>query len=604
MSFDYKQFLENVSKEAGVYQMFDEKDNIIYIGKAKNLKNRLTTYFKVRHTNKKTIALISQIYKIEVIITNNEVEALILEANLIKVNLPKYNVLLRDDKTFSYIFVSDHKHPRIAYHRGTKKKKGNYYGPYPSAPAVKESINILQKVFPVRQCEDGVYNNRSRPCLMHQIGKCSAPCVSGHISDKDYLEQVKYTELLLEGKNQDIQKEFINKMQEASDELRFEDAGLYRDKIKALNEISNKQSVSINKENSIDAISIKYSLGVSVINITYVRNGNVIGNKSYFPKIPKNVDLVEIFYTFLTQYYLNNSKIEIPEFILLDDKPEFIDVLRQAILKVHEKKTNIQMSPKKENLKFLEMSRKNAENSLMSKLKDKTTLNQRFTELEKVLDIEINRMECFDISHHQGDATIGSCVVFNKNGALRQDYRKYNIEGITGGDDYAGMEQALTKRYKNQKNDEKCPDVIFIDGGKGQVGVAKKVLSEYTNKWDKKPIIIGISKGVTRKHGDEVLMYENLEILSLPKESPALHLIWQIRDESHNHAIAGSRAKFSKQKIKSSLEEISGIGAKKRKALINYFGGLQNVKSASIQELKRVDGINESIAETIYHYFR
>lgn len=604
MNFNYKEFLENVSKESGVYQMFDKDNNIIYIGKAKNLKNRLSSYFKVKHTNKKTVNLVSQIAKIEVIITNNEVEALILEANLVREHLPKYNVLLRDDKTFSYIFISDHKHPRIAYHRGAKKKKGKYYGPYPSAPAVKESLNILQKLFSVRQCEDGVYNNRSRPCLMHQIGKCTAPCVEGHVTDEDYNKQVEYTELLLEGKNQDIQNNFIEEMQKASESLNFEKAAEYRDKIKALNEISNKQSVSINKENSLDAISIKYELGVAVINITYIRNGNVIGNKSYFPKIPANSELLEIYYTFLTQYYLNNSKIEIPEYIILDNKPEFTEVLKEAIFKVHEKNTKILISPKKENLRFLEMSRKNAENSLLNKLKDKTTLNQRFKELEKVLNTEINRMECFDISHHQGEATIGSCVVFDKNGAKRQDYRKYNIEDVIGGDDYGAMRQALTKRYKNQKNDEKRPDVIFVDGGKGQIGVAKEVLNEYTKEWDKKPILIGISKGVTRKHGDEILMYDNLEILTISKESPALHLIWQIRDESHNHAIAGSRAKFSKQKIKSTLEDIEGVGAKKRKSLINHFGGLQNVKSASIEELKKVNGINQNLAETIYYYFR
>lgn len=604
MSFNYQEFLENVSKEAGIYQMFDKENKIIYIGKAKNLRNRLSSYFKIKHTNKKTINLVSQIHKIEVIITNNEVEALILEANLVREYLPKYNVLLRDDKTFSYIFISDHKHPRVCYHRGAKKKKGKYYGPYPSAPAVRESLNILQKVFPVRQCEDGVYNNRSRPCLMHQIGKCSAPCVEGHVTNEEYAKQVEYTEKLLKGKNQNIQNDLINEMQKASDELRFEDAVMYRDQIKALNEISTKQSVSINKENSIDAISIKYELGVAVINITYIRNGNVMGNKAHFPKIPKNSDISEIFYTFLTQYYLGNAEIEIPEFIILDNKPDFINVFKEAIFKIHEKRTNIQISPKKENLKFLEMSRKNAENALLNKLKDKTTLNQRFKELEKVLKIKINRMECFDISHHQGEATIGSCVVFEKNGAKKQDYRKYNIEGITGGDDYAAMRQALTKRYKNQKNDEKRPEVIFIDGGKGQIGVAKEILSEYTKKWEQKPIIIGISKGITRKHGDEILMYDNLEILTLPKESPALHLIWQIRDESHNHAIAGSRAKFSKQKIKSTLEDIEGIGAKKRKSLIQHFGGLQNVKSASINELKNVDGINQNLAETIYYYFR
>ena len=604
MSFNYKEFLENVSKEAGVYQMFDKDNKIIYIGKAKNLKNRLTSYFKIRHTNKKTINLVSQINKIEVIITNNEVEALILEANLVRKHLPKYNVLLRDDKTFSYIFISDHKHPRIAYHRGAKKKKGKYYGPYPSAPAVKDSLNILQKMFLVRQCEDGVYNNRSRPCLMHQIGKCTAPCVEGNVTDEEYAQQVRYTELLLEGKNQDIQNKFVEKMQKASKSLDFEKAAEYRDKIKALNEISTKQSVSINKDNSLDAVSIKYELGVAVINISYIRNGNVIGNKSYFPKIPANSDLIEVYYTFLTQYYLNNTKIEIPEYIILDNKPEFTYILKEAIFKVHEKSTKILVSPKKENLKFLEMSRKNAENSLLNKLKDKTTLNQRFKELEKILNTEINRMECFDISHHQGEATIGSCVVFDKNGAKRQDYRKYNIEGVTGGDDYGAMRQALIKRYKNQKSDEKCPDVIFVDGGKGQIGVAKEVLNEYTKEWSKKPILIGISKGVTRKNGDEILMYDNLEVLKIAKESPALHLIWQIRDESHNHAITGSRAKFSKQKIKSTLEDIEGVGAKKRKALINHFGGLQNVKSASIEELKKVAGINQNLAETIYYYFR
>jgi excinuclease ABC subunit C len=603
LSFNYKDFLKNTSEKAGVYQMFDEDKKIIYIGKAKNLKNRLKSYFQKNITNKKTLKLVSNIHTIEVIVTSNETEALILESNLVRKHMPKYNVLLKDDKTYPYIFVSKHKHPSISYHTGAQVKDGEYFGPYPNQIAVKSTINTIQNIFPIRDCADGVYSNRSRPCLLHQIGKCSAPCVKGHISDNEYSKQITFVKNFLNGKDHSIKNELIKEMTNASENLDFENAAKLRDQIKSLNIVQEKQSVSINSEDC-DAIGFIYQYGIAVINITFIRNGKVLGNKYYYPKTPDNTESNEVFEYFLNQYYLNRPNNDIPKLIISNHKHAYFDTLKKAIYDKHSKLLELKVNPSSKYSQFLELSFQNAKNSLTKKINDEAILKERFNSLEKYLNIEINRMECFDISHFQGEATIASCVVFDKNGISKRDYRRFNIEGITGGDDYAAMAKALEKRYKKQTDDEKLPDVIFIDGGKGQINVSSKTMAEFSKYWKKKPLIIGISKGVSRKHGDETILSEELKIIDLPVDSPARYLIWHIRDESHNHAITGSRKKLLKNKLRSTLEDIDGIGEKRRRNLINHFGGLTEIKEASIESLLTVNGINLSIAEKIYHYFK
>jgi excinuclease ABC subunit C len=603
LNFNYKDFLNNTSEKSGVYQMLDKNKKIIYIGKAKNIKKRLGSYFKKNITNKKTLNLVSNICNIEIIITNNETEALILEANLVRKYLPKYNVLLKDDKTYPYIFISKHKHPRIAYHRGVQVKEGEYFGPYPNQIAVKNTIGTIQNIFPIRDCEDIVYNNRSRPCLLYQIGKCSAPCVEGKITDDDYAKQIGFVKKFLNGKDDTIKNELIEEMTKSSKLLNYEHAAKIRDQIKSLNIIQEKQGVSIISDDC-DAIGFIYKYGITVVNITFIRNGKMLGNKYYYPKAPNDTDINEVFENFINQYYLNKPNDDIPKLIISNHTHDSFDILKKAIYSRHSKLLDFKVNPSSKYAQFLDISCQNAENSLSRKINDKDTLKKRFESLEQYLKIKINRMECFDISHFQGEATIASCVVFDKNGIFKRDYRRFNIEGITGGDDYAAMVKVLEKRYKKQVEDDKLPDVIFIDGGKGQINVSSKIMKVLSKNWKKKPLIIGISKGVTRKHGDEVILSENLSVIDIPVDSPARYLIWHIRDESHNYAITGSRKKLLKNKLRSTLEDIDGVGEMRRKNMINHFGGLIEIKEASIQSLMKVKGINQSIAEKIYNHFK
>lgn len=602
-SFDSISFLKTVTNQPGVYRMYNTEAEVIYVGKAKDLKKRLSSYFRKKIDSEKTRALVSHIDKIDVTVTHTETEALILEHNYIKQYLPKYNVLLRDDKSYPYIFISGHRHPRLSMHRGAKKRKGEYFGPYPDSGAVRETLHLIQKIFPVRQCEDTVYSNRTRPCLMYQIGRCAGPCVSTIISDDDYAELVNYVRLFLLGKDKQVLEILIEKMEKASMTLRFEDAAKFRDQIQAIRRVQEQQFVSEDSMDDMDVLGFAQEKGIACIHILMIRQGKVLGSRSHFPKIPQNTSQEEVFESFLSQYYLSHneartipSRIILNEGLLVDAKP-----MQDALAQLAGRKVTFHVNPTGTRGRYLKLSNTNALTAITTKINHKMTINQRFKALQDELGIEnILRMECFDISHTMGESTIASCVVFNQEGPVKQEYRRYNITGITGGDDYAAMGQVLERRYGKQLDVDKIPDIIFIDGGKGQLNRAHEIMTLCWQDWPKRPRLIGIAKGVTRKPGLETLITIDGDEFHLPSDAPALHLIQHIRDESHNHAIAGHRAKRGKTRRTSALEGIEGVGPKRRQALLKYMGGLQELKRATVEEIAKVPGISHSLAEIIY----
>lgn len=602
--FDYKSFLKTVSNEPGVYRMFDTQDQVIYVGKAKDLKKRLSSYFRANLSSKKTEALVASIFRIETTITTSETEALLLEHNYIKTYQPRYNVLLRDDKSYPYILLTKERHPRITAYRGSKKIQGEYFGPYPHAGAVRETLSLLQKLFPIRQCENSVYNNRSRPCLQYQIGRCAGPCIEGLVSDEEYQRQVDYARLFLQGKDQQVLAHLIGKMEAASRELDFENAARFRDQIQRVRAVTEKQFVSNDLAEDLDIMSFAYQLGIACVQVLFIRQGKVLGNRSYFPKVPANTDLDEVISTFVGQFYLQaHQGRTVPNSIIVDHPLTEKCGLEMLLSEQAGRKVSIQDKVKGNKSKYLQLAQMNAQAALSLKLKENTLIGERYQALANLLGLsQIQRMECFDISHTMGDQTVASCVVFNQDGPLKSDYRRFNIEGITGGDDYAAMEQALKKRYDRDLEPEKIPDVIFIDGGKGQLNRALLVFAELEVKWDKnRPHLIGVVKGVDRRAGLETLILskEGREI-NLEPNDLALHLIQHIRDESHHHAISGHRKKRQKAFTQSGLETIEGVGAKRRQALLKYLGGMQGVKKASLDEIASVPGISKQLAETIF----
>ncbi|WP_196386534.1 excinuclease ABC subunit UvrC [Vibrio cidicii] len=603
LPFDSVSFLKTVTHQPGVYRMYNADAVVIYVGKAKDLKKRLSSYFRKKVDSEKTRALVSNIAKIDVTVTHTETEALILEHNYIKQYLPKYNVLLRDDKSYPYIYVSGHKHPRVSLHRGAKKRKGEYFGPYPDSGAVRETLHLLQKIFPVRQCEDTVYANRTRPCLMYQIGRCAGPCVSSVISDQEYAELVNYLRLFLQGKDNQVLELLVSKMEDASVALRFEDAARFRDQIQAIRRVQEQQYVSEDSMDDMDVLGFAQENGIACIHILMIRQGKVLGSRSHFPKIPQNTTAQEVFDSFLSQYYLSHNEARtVPTRIILNkDLAMDVSAIQEALSQVAGRKVAFHANPTGTRNRYLKLANTNALTAITTQINHKMTINQRFKALREVLGKEsIQRMECFDISHTMGESTIASCVVFNTDGPVKQEYRRYNISGITGGDDYAAMGQALERRYSKQLDVEKIPDVIFIDGGKGQLNRAREIIEQYWGDWPKRPEMIGIAKGVTRKPGLETLITVSGEEFNLPSDAPALHLIQHIRDESHNHAIAGHRAKRGKTRKTSALEGIEGVGPKRRQALLKYMGGLQELRRATVEEIAKVPGISHSLAEIIY----
>ncbi|WP_084722293.1 excinuclease ABC subunit UvrC [Photobacterium aquae] len=602
-SFDAKSFLKTVTHQPGVYRMYDAAGEVIYVGKAKDLKKRLSSYFRTNVSGEKTRALVKNIAKVDVTVTHTETEALILEHNYIKLYLPKYNVLLRDDKSYPYIFLSASAHPRLSLHRGLKKRKGEYFGPYPDGGAVRESLHLLQKIFPIRQCEDSVYGNRSRPCLMYQIGRCLGPCVKGLISDADYEEQVNFVRLFLKGKDRQVINTLVEKMEQASQQLAFEKAAQYRDQIQALRRVQEQQFVSQDSEDDLDVIGIAHDNGMACIHALYIRQGKILGSRGYFPKMPVDASLTEVLSSFVTQFYLNQAEGRvIPSEILLgEDLGDEQDVISEALTELAGRKVKVKSHTRGHKAKFQRLAQTNASTALSSKLNHKMTVQQRFSALSEVLGLKVlERMECFDISHTMGEKTVASCVVFNRDGPVKQEYRRYNISGITGGDDYAAMAQALQKRYGGQVDPDKIPDIIFIDGGRGQLSRAYDVVNPLMADWPKRARLVGVAKGTTRKPGLETLLLTTGEEFNLPSDSPALHLIQHIRDESHNHAISGHRAQRAKVRKRSTLEDVEGIGPKRRQALLKYMGGLQELKKASRDEIAKVPGISRTLADKIY----
>ncbi|MGP3120482.1 excinuclease ABC subunit UvrC, partial [Serratia nevei] len=537
-------------------------------------------------------------------VTHTETEALLLEHNYIKLYQPRYNVLLRDDKSYPLIFLSADTHPRLAVHRGAKHAKGEYFGPFPNSYAVRETLALLQKLFPIRQCENSVYRNRSRPCLQYQIGRCLGPCVAGLVSEEEYRQQVDYVRLFLSGKDQQVLHQLIARMEEASKLLNFEEAARIRDQIQAVRRVTERQFVSGDSDD-LDVIGVAFDAGMACLHVLFIRQGKVLGSRSYFPKVPGGTDMSEVVQTFVGQFYLQGSQARtLPGEILLDFSLPEKDLLAESLSELAGRKIQIQSKPRGDRARYLKLARTNAATALTTKLSQQSTIHQRLAELAKVLNLtEINRMECFDISHTMGEQTVASCVVFDGNGPVRAEYRRYNICGITPGDDYAAMTQVLKRRYGKALEEKKIPDVIFIDGGKGQLGMAIDVFKSLNVTWDKnKPLLIGIAKGADRKAGLETLFFvPEGEGISLPPDSPALHVIQHIRDDSHNHAITGHRQRRAKVRNTSALELIEGVGPKRRQVLLKYMGGLQPLLNASVEEIAKVPGISQALAEKIYN---
>ncbi|WP_261161122.1 excinuclease ABC subunit UvrC [Serratia fonticola] len=602
--FDAPAFLKTVTSQPGVYRMYDLTGTVIYVGKAKDLKKRLASYFRTQVSSRKTETLVKNIAQIDVTVTHTETEALLLEHNYIKLYQPRYNVLLRDDKSYPLIFLSADSHPRLTVHRGAKHAKGEYFGPFPNSYAVRETLALLQKLFPVRQCDNSVYRNRSRPCLQYQIGRCLGPCVAGLVSEEDYRQQVDYVRLFLSGKDQQVLHQLIERMENASKLLNFEEAARIRDQIQAVRRVTEKQFVSGDSDD-LDVIGVAFDAGMACVHVLFIRQGKVLGSRSYFPKVPGGTELSEVVQTFVGQFYLQGSQARtLPAEILLDFTLPEKDLLASSLSELAGRKIQIQSKPRGDRARYLKLARTNASTALVTKLSQQSTIHQRLAELAKTLNLtEINRMECFDISHMMGEQTVASCVVFDSNGPLRSEYRRYNITGITPGDDYAAMAQVLKRRYGKALEESKIPDVIFIDGGKGQLGMAIDVFNSLNVTWDKhKPLLIGIAKGSDRKAGLETLFFvPEGEGISLPSDSPALHVIQHIRDDSHNHAITGHRQKRAKVKNTSALELIDGVGPKRRQVLLKYMGGLQPLLNASVEEIAKVPGISQALAEKIYN---
>jgi len=594
--FDPKQILKNLPNLPGVYRMMNAEQTVIYVGKAKDLKKRVSSYFNKNLPSARTKMMVSQIAHIETTVTHSEAEALLLENNLIKSFMPRYNVLFRDDKTYPYIMLTGDQYPQLAFHRGTQRKNNSYFGPFPNAVAVRESIQLLQKVFLLRTCENSVFANRTRPCLQHQIERCTAPCV-GLISEEDYRRDVMHATLFLQGREQQVMDELGEKMMQAAQAEEYELAAVYRDRMQSLRQVQAKQFVSDFAVNDADVIACVSHQGEYCVNLVMIRGGRHLGDKSFFPKNAEEGELADIVRAFLEQHYVAQNTPP----LMIVGVPIETDALEEVLSQQAGRKIKINTNAIGDKRVWLKMAETNAELALQQRSAQQSNQQARLTALRDALDLpeSTERIECFDISHTMGEATVASCVVFDKGNMQNSEYRRYNITGITPGDDYAAMRDALMRRYKKVAAGEgKRPDLIFIDGGKGQLGVAVEVMQEVGLA---DILLVGIAKGEERKPGLEQMFFPDREApVALKKDHAGLHLLQQIRDEAHRFAITGHRARRSKARMHSSLEDITGIGAKRRKALLIRFGGLEGVKNASVDELAQVEGISRMLAEKIY----
>ncbi len=618
--FDSKTFLKTVPHKPGVYRMISGENKILYVGKAKDLKNRVSSYFRENLVNSRIYSMVKQIQDVQITLTTTEAEALLLESNLIKKHHPRYNILLRDDKSYPYIYLSKHKYPRLTFHRGARKGKGQYFGPYPSAGAVRETLNLLQKLFQVRQCEDSYFSNRSRPCLQYQIQRCTAPCTA-EINEKDYQQGVRHTVQFLQGKSQQVIDELVQQMDQSAACLAFEQAAGFRDQIEKLRQVSQQQSIS-GGQGDVDVVALQYASNVASVQVLTIRKGNNLGNKNFFPKIPSQLKDQEntetlILASFLAQYYMQR---EIPSELLLSHQPDDPETLQEMLTLKAGHKVTLSYKLRGDRQRWVDMALRNAQHALGTHLASKAGIQKRVIALQQELNLDYipARMECFDISHTMGEATVASCVVFGLEGAIKSEYRRYNIKDIVGGDDYAAMKQALQRRFRKaleekqqaddganddsneiNQDDKKLPDILFIDGGKGQVAQAIDVLQALQiNGID----IIGVTKGEGRRQDMDTLTIGK-EKIYLPAHSSALHLIQQIRDEAHRFAITGHRQRRQKARNTSPLEGIAGLGPKRRQMLLKQFGGIRAITRASVDELSKVKGISAALAEKIYDVF-
>ncbi|MBI4696762.1 MAG: excinuclease ABC subunit UvrC [Gammaproteobacteria bacterium] len=586
----------------GVYRMIDARETVIYVGKARDLKKRVSSYFmRLTGHSPKVAAMVRQAVRFEVVVTRNENEALLLESNLIKELKPRYNIVLRDDKSYPYIYVTtDQPYPRLAFHRGAKSGKGRYFGPYPNAGAVRGTINLLQKLFMLRHCQDSFFANRARPCLQYQIKRCTAPCVDLVAAD-EYRADVEHAILFLEGNSQQVIEVLVKGMEEASAKLEFERAARYRDQIAKLQRVASEQHVD-SDAGDFDIIVCRLADGVGCVQVFFVRGGRTLGNKTYFPAHTGEASTAEILEAFLPQFYLTgHAERDIPSDIILAETIEDEEWLATALAERRGGAVRFRHNVRGERARWLEMAQENAELALTARLTADADQAKRIEALRDALDLpELpNRIECFDVSHTRGEATVASCVVFGPEGARKADYRRFNIEGVAAGDDYAAMRQALERRYgRLQREEAQMPDLLLIDGGKGQVAQALEVLAELQID---EITVVGVAKGTTRKPGlEKLIMHDGTTERAMPPESLALHLIQQIRDEAHRFAITAHRRARSRARGKSPLQDIAGIGATRRQRLIQHFGGMQGVVRASVEDLQRVPGISRQLAQTIY----
>lgn len=592
------QLLKNLPNLPGVYQMLSKTGEILYVGKAKSLKSRVSSYFNQHIEHPKTKALVERIYDIETIVVRSETEALLLEQNLIKAHRPPYNVILRDDKSYLYLFISVDKFPKIGIGRGkANHKQARFFGPYPSSSSAKEALEVLQKLFLLRNCTNRVFATRQRPCLEYQIKRCSAPCV-GLIGQTDYEQDVQGALQFLQGNSQALQTTLIQKMHECADNMQFEQAVFYRDRLAMLSEIGAKQAV-YRLDGDADVFAITQQAGLLAVHVLTVRGGKVLGGKNYFPDMPMLGDetLSESLEHFLLSFYVDVSD-DLPKEIIVDRMLDNSQAIQSLLQEQFAQKTLIKHQVQTHRAQWLDLTKLNVTNAINAKLVDYYELQQRFSELHKVLatvsNKTIERIECFDISHTMGEMAVASCVVFDASGAKKREYRQYNISNITGGDDYAAMEQVLTRRYSKQA----LPDLLLIDGGKGQLGIAKMVL-EHLGKLDE-TLLVSIAKGEGRKAGLEVLHFLYHDPIDLPADSKALHLLMYVRDEAHRFAITAHRKKRDKTRGSSVLEVIPGLGEKRRRALLAHFGGMSQLLGASQMDIANVKGIGKVLASTIY----
>ncbi len=588
MVFDPRSFISGLPSLPGVYRMLGKEGEALYVGKARDLKKRVSSYFQKNVPSPRIQMMLTQVASIEVTATRSEGEALLLENNFIKSLAPRYNILFRDDKSYPYLAVTGHEFPRLGFHRGAKDRQHRYFGPFPHAYAVRESIQLLQRVFRLRTCEDTVFENRSRPCLLHQIQRCTAPC-TGLISAEAYAEDVRNAMLFLEGREDDVIQNLNTKMQAASAGLRYEEAALYRDQVRTLSRIQARQYVESNRGVDADVVACAIDGGIACVNLVMIRGGRHVGDRSFFPSNAEGAAEAEIISAFLEQHYLEQPA---PALIVVGEQIE-IDL----------EKTEVIHPSHGERRVWLDMARKNALLAIAQRVRDRATQEGRLLALRESLGLPAGaqRVECFDISHTMGEATVASCVVYDRQQLQKSEYRRFNIRDITPGDDYAAMRQVLSRRYARVTAEAgKVPDLILIDGGKGQVGAARSALQELGLH---QVCVVGVAKGPERKPGMEELILESEgRTMELAPSHPGLHLIQQIRDEAHRFAIVGHRARRGKTRTTSMLNEIPGIGAKRRQALIEHFGGLRGVQSAAVDDIAKVEGISRPLAERIYKH--